>query len=121
MGTIDQGFVPAPPGAVYARLANVAAYPEWWPRAQWSGDSRLTIGGVRGAAVTVESERADTGLVLRLAGGTSGSLEWYLEPFKDGTMVNAILDLDASAARAERTRAALRDGMVALRRLAEAS
>jgi hypothetical protein len=103
MGTVDQGFVPAPEGRVYARLAGVERYGAWWP------------GHPEGLAV--ESERPGAGLVLRLRDGV---LEWYLEPFKDGTIVNAILDLgDAGRRRVMRVRSSLRRGMVSLRALEE--
>jgi polyketide cyclase/dehydrase/lipid transport protein len=122
VGTIDQGFVPAPPERVYARLADVGRYGEWWPGAHvdTNGDgSRLRLPRLPEVGLSVVGDRSGTGLTLRLRGrGLAGSLEWYLEPFKDGTMVNAILDLDgASARRTMRVRAALRSGLVALRGL----
>ena len=50
------------------------------------------LGGTR---VRLEGERPGTGMILRLAGPRlAGSLEWYLEPFKEGTIVNAILELE---------------------------
>lgn len=121
MGTMDQGFVPEPPGRVYARLADVDAYPEWWTGVR-TRDGTIAIPGLPHSEVTVERDRPRVGLVLRLrGGGVDASLEWYLERFKEGTVVNAILELDETGERRRmRVRRGLREAMVALRRLAEA-
>lgn len=119
----DQGYVTAPPGAVYRLLRDPEAYPRWWPGARGSGG--LDLGPVRGLGVRAGHLREDLGLVLELSGPATGTLEWHLEPFEDGTIVNAILNLDlpVGARRAERrllgARAGIRRGMVGLKRALE--
>jgi hypothetical protein len=128
MGTVDQGFVPAPPGEVYARLADLERYGDWWPGARVTLSEDGPILHVRRAfeaPVVLGERRPGTGVVLKLGrGGADGSLEWYLEAFKDGTVVNAILELGGpgagTEARTMRARRSLRGAMVALRRWGEA-
>ncbi len=124
MGIVDQGFVPAPPDAVYPRLADLERYGEWWPRSRArreSGAVELRLPGGPSAIASVRKVRPGIGLVIGLDGSRlGGSLEWYLEPFKDGTVVNAILDLErAGRRRTLRLRRGIRTGLVALRRLEE--
>lgn len=121
----DQGYVPAPPDQVYARLVDLATYEDWWPgtRIRTRSDhlKRLQI-AFRRRFVGVEAveERAGTGLVLQLSSPFRGTLEWYLEPFRNGTIVNGILDLDlAGGSRGSRRgllrlRACIRRGVVGL-------
>jgi hypothetical protein len=124
VGTVDQGFVPAPPGAVYPRLADLERYGEWWPRSRArreNGSVVLRLPGGPPAIASVRKVRPGIGLVIGLEGSrVGGSLEWYLEPFKDGTVVNAILELEAAGRRRTmRLRRGIREGLVALRRLEE--
>jgi polyketide cyclase/dehydrase/lipid transport protein len=124
VGTVDQGFVPAPPDRVYARLADLERYPEWWAEARIRRSADvlvLALPRLGRCEVRQTEERAGRGLVVRLAGRRlAGTLEWYLEPFKEGTVVNAILDLEIARGRVLRWRRAIRRGLVGLRRLAEA-
>ena len=124
MGSVDQGFVPAPPDRVYARLAAVDGYGAWWPGARTvaaGGELDLRVAGFRGR-VLVEGERPATGLVVRVDGAAPCSLEWYLEPFKEGTVVNAILDLGRGTARRQRrARRSIRRALVALRAWGESA
>lgn len=123
MGIVDQGFVPAAPKRVYARLADLDRYGEWWTgvNVRRAGDAlELRFPRLGGTRVRLEGERPGTGMILRLAGPRlAGSLEWYLEPFKEGTIVNAILDLEPGprghARRVLRFRRVLRAGLIALR------
>lgn len=121
----DQGFVAAPPGRVYPELADPARYPRWWPgvRAERAdpGAVGLWIGGMGSVEVRAERHRPSTGLFLRLRGSSAGTMEWFLEEFQDGTIVNSLLDVDlpGGAAQAERrlrrVRVAIRRAMVALK------
>lgn len=105
----DQGFVIAAPDRVYARLADLATYETWWPGRRLTGASS-------------SRERPGKGLLLDLAPPLHGTLEWYLEPFRSGTIVNAILDLDPVVGRKRssrilvRARRAVRRGLVGLAR-----
>lgn len=120
----DQGFLEAPPSAVYRTLEDVPRYGLWWPGigVDTQGEEiRLVLGpGVSGTA-RIEGRRQDVGLVVALGPPARAKLEWYLEPFEEGTIVNAILHLDlpARGGRADRalrrTRASVRRGLVGLR------
>ena len=123
ISSVDRGFVPRAPGALYPRLADLRSYGTWWPGASTrsvSGDVSLTLPAGGAAAATTERHRAGTGLFVRLEGrALAGTLEWYLEPFKDGTIVHAIVDAEPrgrwSARRVRRFRAGIRSALVALR------
>jgi uncharacterized protein YndB with AHSA1/START domain len=111
----DQGFVGVPPDGVFRVLADPATYPTWWPgaRANGSGVSLPIRRGTR--RFSVDRQREGIGLYLVSEGG---SLEWYLEPFDDGTIVNVFLDFEGagrSARRLLRMRGAIRAALVGLK------
>ena len=122
----DQGYVEADASSVYGVLADPASYPRWWPDARWDGRLTLRLGGRAAFRARAERQRPDLGLVLMLHGPGEGSLEWHLEPLEDGTIVNAILNLDLSGGRRRserrllRARAAVHRGMLSLKRALEA-
>lgn len=117
----DQGFVAAPPGEVYRLIADPGMYPTWWAGSRLRGDG-LSL-PITGGAIRVEGERDGIGLHLLFG---EASLEWYLEPFDDGTIVNAILDVRAprsgwrGSRRLIRMRGAVRSGLVGLKKRLEA-
>lgn len=121
----DQGYVEAPASRVYGALADLEAYPGWWPGARWDGRLALRLGGRRGFLARDERHRAEVGLFLMLEGPAAGSLEWHLEPLEDGTIVNGILNLDLPGGRRRserrllRARAAVHRGLVGLKRALE--
>jgi uncharacterized protein YndB with AHSA1/START domain len=119
----DQGYVKAPPVTVFGVLNEPSRYATWWPRARSrTRDGRLEVAFLdrRHCFVEIDGQRPGVGLVLRLGGDLAGTLEWYLEPFWEGTIVNAIVNIDVpggprrAARDLLRVRAALRRGMVAL-------
>lgn len=119
----DQGFVAVPPERVYEAVAEPDGYERWWPGALEQGPDgarRLRLGGRR-AELSVERVREGVGLFLRLGPPLGGTLEWYLEPFEDGTIVSCIVDLDLdggprrSARRLHRIRTDVRRGLVGLK------
>ena len=119
----DQGFVPAPPTSVYALVSRPASYPSWWPGAACDGDAgsalRLPLEPGKRKPATVERHRPDVGVFLSLP-GHRGTLEWYLEPFQEGTIVNVLLDVEAgsgvrrSERRLVRMRSSVRRALVGL-------
>jgi hypothetical protein len=101
-------------------LVDPSTYPSWWPGARANGTG-LSLPIRRGThRFAVEREREGIGLYL-VSGGDS--LEWYLEPFDDGTIVNAFLDVEGTAGRSARRllrmRGAIRTGLVGLKRRLE--
>ena len=120
----DQGFVASDPGTVYGVLAEVGAYPAWWPGVNVTSegpDLLLRLSGWPAVPVRPEAHRPGVGLFLRLGEPLDGTLEWYLEPFQEGTIVNAILSVSLrggsgrASRRLRRLRRAIRAGLVALR------
>lgn len=123
MAAHDQGYVGAPPAAVYGLLGNLEGYRAWWPDA--AGPTELALDGFGRLSAVPGRFREDLGLFLDLSGGAAGTLEWHLEPFEEGTVVNAILNLDVSAGRRRASRrllaarGSIRRGMVGLKRALE--
>lgn len=116
----DQGFVAATPDRVFRMVADPSKYPTWWPGAKANG-SGLSLPIRRGSRrFAVERERDGIGLYL-VSGGDS--LEWYLEPFDEGTIVNVFLDVEGAAGRSARRvlrmRGAIRTALVGLKRRLE--
>jgi hypothetical protein len=119
----DQGFVSAPPVAVYRSLADTGSYGLWWSDAMRGadGDLRLRLEPRRVADAIPERHREGIGLFLRLGRPYDGTLEWYLEPLEDGTMVNVLLDVTLSGGRRaerrlRRVRSSIRRALVALKK-----
>ena len=113
----DQGFVAAPPGEVYRLVADPRTYPSWWPGCRAQGEG-LSLPITR-AAVRAEREREGIGLHLVFGGE---SLEWYLESFEEGTIVNAFLDARSGwrgPRRLIRMRGSVRRGLVGLKKRLE--
>jgi hypothetical protein len=124
-GAHDQGFVPSPPDVVYPILAEVDGYPTWWPGTRvWGRDPDLLLQLPRAPRVTarVERVRPGVGFFLRLDPPMRGTLEWYLEPFEEGTVVNCLLQLDLeggprlAARRLRRLRVGVHEGLAGLER-----
>lgn len=128
----DQGFVAAPPREVYEVLSDVRSYPAWWPGTDAAGDTdaaagegadtvRLRLPPAPPVIASAERHRPGVGVFIRLGPPLEGTLEWYLEPFEEGSIVNAILDLRLdggrrrAARRLGRLRAGIRGALVALR------
>ena len=104
-------------------LAEPESYPTWWPRVRAVTDGVLLPLGRRPRPATAERLRNEVGLHLV---SPDGDLEWYLEPFDDGTIVNAFLDVeDVPGRRGERRlhrmRGSIRAGLVGLKRHLEAT
>lgn len=120
----DQGFVAAPPARVDQAVADAAGYAAWWPGAAViaaEAGVTLRLPGVPPIVVQPEDRRPGVGAAFRVHGRIRGRWEWYLEPFEEGTIVNAMFDLDipggerSGARRLYRLRAAVRRGLVALK------
>lgn len=95
----DQGFVSVLPDRVYTLLAAPRTYPDWWPGAGVHTEGPVLPFGSRSLPAVPTRHREGIGLYLEF--GTE-TLEWYLEPFHDGTIVNAFLDLAGTGRRSRR-------------------
>lgn len=117
----DQGFVAAPPQAVYRKVADTESYASWWADALEgsNGTVRLRLEPRRVAEAGGERYRDSMGLFLRLGSPYDGTLEWYLEPLEDGTMVNVFLDVNlrrSATRRLRRVRTSIRRALVGLKK-----
>jgi hypothetical protein len=109
-------------------VTAVSTYASWWPGTRAAqdasnGEVALTLPALGRLRVRAAGERPDVGIVLQLSGDAHGVLEWYLEPFKEGTVINVFLRLSAMPRRWNRRglayRSAIRDGLLSLRTLFE--
>lgn len=102
---VDETFVVAPPAAVAAVFAEPAAWPGFWPD--------LTP--------SVYADRGEEGLRWTVTGALTGTMEVWLEPVLDGTLVHYFLRADLAGApspkrlRQEKTRRQLAAKALAFR------
>jgi hypothetical protein len=119
VASVDTGFVAATPGRVFQVVADPAAYPRWWP-----GTLRAPAPGIGRAEYRLGVVRPGVELTVRLQGRRHGGrLQWYLEPFEEGTVVYGIVDLETdrrwTVRRQRGVRAGIRAALVALKELLE--
>ena len=120
----DQGFVAASPSVVYEVLRDIPSYGLWWPRVRVdTREEGLRLGLVAGAAAPARTggHREGMGLIISMGPPYDGTLEWYLESFEEGTIVNSVMDLNLRgrrrASRAlRRLRSSVHRGLVGLKR-----
>lgn len=129
--TTDELFIEAPPHRVFEALAEPARIPGWWPGVRVrveGGRLHLRAPGFRrlGRPVSFEARvdglRPGEGLTWWLERGElRGRAEWWLEPFKAGTIVHYYLDVERGrggrrmSASVRRHRWAVRRGVNALK------
>lgn len=129
--TTDEFYIDAPPRAVFEALLDPSF--GWWPGArvrQQEGRLGVRARGFHRFARSVSFEarveglRAGEGITWWLdRGELRGRGEWWLEPFKAGTIVHHYLDVEPGdrgrlrrwSSRVRRYRWALRRGMNALK------
>jgi hypothetical protein len=80
---VDESFVAAPPAQVAAALSGQRRWRRWWPD----------------LALTVVADRGELGLRWAMAGALHGTLEMWLEPVLDGTVLHQILHAELPGAR----------------------
>jgi uncharacterized protein YndB with AHSA1/START domain len=124
VASVDTGFVAAAPQRVFEVLAQPASYPTWWPGARAGSGSGLELPGIGQVRVRPDDAKPGVELILRLEGRRiGGHLQWYLEPFKEGTVVYGIVDIETERRFGPRRRLAVRAGMrramVALKEMLE--
>lgn len=81
----DQAFLAVPPEAVAAALGDRRKWRRWWPD----------------LALTVVEDRDDKGIRWTVGGPLTGTMEVWLDPVLDGTMVNYFLHADPVVTSAE--------------------
>jgi hypothetical protein len=104
----DQGFVAASPSLVYEVLCDIASYGLWWPgiRVDTQGEGlRMGLVAGAGAPARARGHREGVGLFIELGPPYDGTLEWYLESFEEGTIVNSVMDLEFGRGRRRASRA----------------
>ena len=112
VASVDTGFVAAAPQRVFEVLADPAAYPRWWPGARAGSGSQLELPGIGRVDVRPDGVEPGVELTLRLEGPRlGGRLQWYLERFKEGTVVYGIVDLETDRRFRSRGRIAVRAGI----------
>ncbi|MFA5785382.1 MAG: SRPBCC family protein [Actinomycetota bacterium] len=113
--SVDEVYVDAPPQAVYDVLVKPAEYSSWWPAGAGEGGTvevgtmfRLHVrppGFLRRRQrfeVNVTGMRPGAGFEVRYAGCLTGRSEWYLEPFKQGTVIHYFIDVEVGDERLRR-------------------
>jgi hypothetical protein len=104
INTTDEFFIDAPPARVQEELVDAGRIGAWWPGARATGNGEhLTI-----KAPSFRRLAAPVSFVARLdglrpgegftwwleRGELKGRGEWWLESFKDGTIVHYYLDVE---------------------------
>ncbi len=113
MGTVtpiqatDEMIVPLPPTEVWRVLADIAAYPRWWPRSLGlrvlhceaglvGSEVELRPFGGRPFRCRIDAVEEPRRMRTRYYGGfINGRGEWHLEPAASGTRVRYELDVRA--------------------------
>ena len=131
----DELFIQASPETVQRRLLGLSEDASWWPGARGGGGYGwvtldVPVGMRRGRVrlkASIPNSREWEGFTWTLEeGDLIGRAEWWLEAFKDGTIVHYFLDVErAPRARrrlstaVKRHRWAIRRGLNALKDLLE--
>ena len=98
----DQTFVAAAPAKVASRLSVPARWRAWWPD--------LVLG--------VREDRAEKGVRWTVAGPLTGTMEVWLEPVLDGTVLHYFLHAEPTGVAPEALASLDLAGMNHARRLA---
>ena len=124
----DRGWVPGPPHDVYRIVESIHTYRSWWHGIELDeGETErhvtLTLPALGRVKASAAGQRPGAGVIIQLVGDVDGVLEWFLEPFKEGTVANVFLRLAARPRRWKRGeetyRSAIRASLVALRTMFE--
>ncbi len=83
----DQGFIAVPPEMVAPLIADRASWRRWWPD----------------LALTVREDRGPKGVRWTIAGPLTGTMEIWLTPSLDGTMLHYFMHAEPTAAASSGT------------------
>ncbi|MGZ4105070.1 MAG: hypothetical protein ACXVP8_07385 [Actinomycetota bacterium] len=124
--TTDELFIHAPPEAVQRRLLGLSEDAVWWPGARAGGGYgwvtlNVPVPRMRGRLklkASIPNAREWEGFTWMLESGELvGRAEWWLEAFKDGTIVHYYLDVERGpGARGRRLSTLVRRHRWAIRR-----
>lgn len=97
---VDETFLVVPPAVVAAEFATPALWSRWWPDLD----------------LEVDTDRGEQGVRWTVRGALVGSMEVWLEPVLDGTVVHYFLRADPSGPDGRPVPAAPREGAAETRR-----
>jgi len=127
INTTDEFYIAVPPSRVYDELIDAERIATWWP----GSHARLSSNGVELRAPSFRRVARPVRFTARMdglrpgegftwwleEGELRGRAEWWLEAFKDGTIVHYYLDVErGSRGRARRMSSAVRRHRWAVRR-----
>ena len=124
MNSTDELYIEAPPDEVYRALITFGKDSSWWPGAKTSSEGKRLRASLPSGRISkvsfeanVDNVRPDEGLIWWMdAGDITGRGEWWLEGFKQGTILHYYLEVsDGNARVIDRHRDAIRKGMHALK------
>jgi hypothetical protein len=98
---IDETWIDAPAGTVSAVVADPANWQRWWPTLSLTVTRDRQLKGIQWAA---GGRARDAGRAIELA----GTVEIWLEPYRDGVLLHHFLRLDPVGRRLSRRSAAVR-------------
>jgi hypothetical protein len=78
----DQTFIAAPPASVAESIGVVSKWRRWWPDLQ----------------ISVREDRGEKGIRWTVTGALTGTMEVWLEPELDGTIVHYFLHAEPTGA-----------------------
>lgn len=127
VNTTDEIYIEAPPEEVQRALVGLSSGAAWWPGARVDGAGERVrvdapIGGALARRVRFEAAvshvREREGFTWMLERGElRGRAEWWLEAYKDGTIVHYYLDVErGDRGRARRMSSVVRRHRWAVRR-----
>jgi hypothetical protein len=97
---VDETFLTVPPEVLAAEFARPEAWRRWWP------DLRLAV----------DTDRGEKGIRWTVTGALVGSMEVWLEPVLDGTVLHYFLRADPAGADGRPAPAPPRRGRAMARR-----
>ena len=102
LDVVDETFLAAAPGRVAAAMAEPSRWRRWWPDLQ----------------LHLHDDRGPAGLRWQVTGATTGSMEVWLEPVLDGTVLHYFLRAQVPDAPVTELIRAARNRRLAVKKMA---
>ena len=117
---IDRGFVRVAPDRVFELVSTPDRYPAWWPGVRAEDEGRLRFPEMGMVEASTDRVKPGIELLVRVrSDAVQGRLQWYLERFRNGTIVYGITDIETkrpwSPRRVLRHRASIHRALRALK------